>query len=206
MKEIGIIGSGGHAKEVYLWATRAGFCPIHFYDETLDGEFILKIDDQFVRSSNKLVLDLPYVVGIGDPKIRYKVLKSLNQVILSEPIADPSAVVGNSVTIGKGSIVAAGAILTRNIKIGVASTINVGATISHDCIIGDYFNASPGVHIAGNVTIGDFVDIGIGSSCREKIKIGNNVKVGMGSAIVKDLLEEGLYYGVPARKIEGSRQ
>ena len=41
--------------------------------------------------------------------------------------------------------------------------------------------------------------IGIGASIRENIKIGNRVIIGAGSVVVKDIPDDSLVYGVPAK-------
>ena len=69
-------------------------------------------------------------------------------------------------------------------------------------MIGDYLTTTPGVNIAGNCVIGDNVYIGMNSAIKEKITIKSNTKIGLNSGIIKDINEEGLYFGCPAKQIK----
>jgi UDP-3-O-[3-hydroxymyristoyl] glucosamine N-acyltransferase len=66
----------------------------------------------------------------------------------------------------------------------------------------DFFRTSPGSIISGNCNIGKHVYFGTNSSVREKIKICDNVTIGLNSGVVKDIKDEGIYVGTPAKKIK----
>lgn len=53
----------------------------------------------------------------------------------------------------------------------------------------------------GEILIGDNVFIGAGTIILPGVRIGSNVIVGAGSIINKDLPDNGVYAGVPVRKI-----
>ncbi len=53
----------------------------------------------------------------------------------------------------------------------------------------------------GCISIGDNVFIGANTQICSNVKIGSNVVVGGGSVITKDLPSNGVYAGVPARRI-----
>lgn len=53
----------------------------------------------------------------------------------------------------------------------------------------------------GCIKIGDNVMIGSNTMILPNVEIGSNVVIGAGSIVTKDLLDEGIYGGVPARKI-----
>ena len=48
--------------------------------------------------------------------------------------------------------------------------------------------------------------IGSGTNMRADITIGSNVIVGYTSNVIKDLLEEGIYFGNPAKKVAELKQ
>ena len=60
----------------------------------------------------------------------------------------------------------------------------------------------PGAIVSGNVTIYDLVYIGNNSSIREKLSIHSLSTIGMNSAVVKNIIEPGVYVGCPAKKIK----
>jgi UDP-3-O-[3-hydroxymyristoyl] glucosamine N-acyltransferase len=72
----------------------------------------------------------------------------------------------------------------------------------HDVRAGDFFTTAPGVRINGKVQIGDLVYFGSNSVTKEEISIGNQITIGAGACVVNDILESGIYVGVPARKLE----
>ncbi len=53
----------------------------------------------------------------------------------------------------------------------------------------------------GCISIGDNVFVGANTQICSDVKIGNNVVVGGGSVVTKDLPSNGVYAGVPARRI-----
>ena len=56
--------------------------------------------------------------------------------------------------------------------------------------------------ISGNCNIGKHVYFGTNSSVREKITMCDNVTIGLNSGVVKDINEEGVYAGLPTKKIK----
>ncbi|MCA6363779.1 MAG: NeuD/PglB/VioB family sugar acetyltransferase [Bacteroidetes bacterium] len=141
------------------------------------------------------------VVGVGDPKVRKKVVNSLPPQTTFRSVIHPSAVISEWVELGKGAVVTAGVILTCNIKVGDHAHFNLHTTVGHDCIIGDYFTTAPGVNISGNCKFGDNIYIGTNASIKQGITICSDVVVGMGGTVVKNILEAGTYIGTPVSKL-----
>ena len=102
--------------------------------------------------------------------------------------------------IGNGVIIYPGVIIMNDCKIGKFTLLNSGVTLGHDVIIGDFCNINPGANFAGRIRIGDNVFIGIGASIKENIIIGNNVVIGAGSVVLKDVPDNTMVYGVPAKE------
>src|SRR5579872_4718544 len=68
--------------------------------------------------STKPARNVQCVVAIGEPKIRFKIVKELEKLdAIFATIVHPSVILSKFVEIGKGSIIQAGCILTVNIKI-----------------------------------------------------------------------------------------
>ena len=72
-------------------------------------------------------------------------------------------------------------------------------SLHHDVKLGEYVTISPNATILGNVEVGNNSFIGAGSIIREKTKIGNNCIVGMGSVVLKDITDDEVWVGNPAR-------
>ena len=190
--KIALFGYGGHAREVAAQINQ----PVTFF-----------VDDEYVEGNTMPISTFDpeqYVmmIAVADCKQKKKILDKLPKKTKFFTFIHPTALImEKNIEIGEGSFIGANSILTTNIKLGKHSIINRGNQIGHDCEIGDYFSMMPGAVISGNVEIGECCWISTNSSIREKTKIVSNVLIGMGAVVVKDILEEGTYVGVPAKKI-----
>ena len=90
-------------------------------------------------------------------------------------------------------------------SIGKNCMINTGVIIEHDCKIGDYCHIAPGVHISGTVSIGELSFIGIGATIIQGIKIGKNVTIGAGSVVIKDIPDNVIALGNPAKIVKSKK-
>jgi sugar O-acyltransferase (sialic acid O-acetyltransferase NeuD family) len=192
-----LIGAGGFAREI-----RA-----HIGDHTMK----CFVDDQYWKKNTECIYPLSQfnpeeyevLVAIGDPKDRFDMISKLPTNTQYFTFIHPSAqILGNDVTIGKGSIVCAGCIITTNVKIGDHAHLNLHTTIGHDCEIGNYLTTAPGVKVSGNCKIYDCVYIGTNASIRQKMSIHSMATIGMNAAVVKHIEEPGTYVGIPAKKIK----
>ncbi len=144
------------------------------------------------------------LITVGDNYGRYR----LSEFIMSEipdftfvSAVHPSTVIGKNVSIGRNAICKAGSIIAPNATIGQFCMVNAGAQIEHDCIIGDYAAVSAGSVMGGKVTIGRFSLITLGVVILDRINIGENVVVGSGSLVLKDIPDNVMVYGSPAKII-----
>lgn len=193
MKKLVIIGASGHGKVVADIAEKNGYEDIVFLDDNEDIKMcagypvVGKIDDVSKISGDK-------IVAIGNGKIREKIQSKIDPVILIHP----NAVVSRRVTIGKGTVVMAGAVINSDTIIEEGCIINTGASVDHDCIIGKFTHISVGAHVAGTCKIGTQNWIGIGATVSNNVVICNNCMIGAGAVVVKNIENEGTYIGVPA--------
>jgi sugar O-acyltransferase (sialic acid O-acetyltransferase NeuD family) len=142
------------------------------------------------------------LICISDPNIRKNIVNNLPYDTEYFTYIDKYAKIldKNTVNIGKCSIITTGSVLTTNINIGDFAHINLNSTIGHDCSIKNFLTTAPGVHISGETNIGNLVYFGTGSIVRNKINICDNVTIGMNSVVNKDIIESGIYVGLPAIK------
>ena len=193
-----IIGAGGFGREVYASLDRIDKISCVFF-----------VDDSYYNNEpNTLPLSkfdpkkYEVVVAIGDPKARFEMVQKLPKETQYFTFIHRSAqILGNDVTIGRGSIICPGVILTCNIQIGEHAHLNLNTTIGHDCSIGDYFTTAPGVNISGNCKIHNQVYFGTNSSSKQKVTICNSVTIGLNAGVVKDINEPGTYIGTPAKRL-----
>ena len=142
-----------------------------------------------------------FVVAIGDPAIKWRVIEWLMSAGLSPapPVVHPTASVGPDVEIGVGSVIQSGAQLTTNIRIGMHAQINPNVVISHDATVGDLTTISPMVAVTGNVIIEERVNIGAGPTILPGIRLGKGSIIGAGAVVTNDVYPGTTVAGVPAR-------
>lgn len=87
-------------------------------------------------------------------------------------------------------------------KIGNNNLIMAHSHIGHDVEIGNNCEVCTGSIIGGFVIIEDNVKIKLGVTIRNRKKIKSGALIGLGSAVVKDVEENSIVYGNPARKAE----
>ena len=116
-------------------------------------------------------------------------------------ISHPSAIISSESIINPGSQINPGVIVAQHSNIGNFVTLNRAVTIGHHTKIRDFTTINPGCNIAGFCSIGRGVTIGMGTNIFDEIKIGDNSIIGAGSLVTKDVPENTLVYGVPAKII-----
>ena len=139
------------------------------------------------------------VVAIGDNAIRKKVVGATQHGFATA--IDRSAIVSPRSVVGVGTMVLHGAIIQVNCTIGNHVIINTGAKVDHDCIVGDYSHIAPGTILCGAVTVGEGTFIGAGAVVIPRVKIGKWCVIGAGSVIRKDVPDNSMVAGNPARLI-----
>ena len=104
--------------------------------------------------------------------------------------------------IDKGTAVMAHAVVNASAKIGKHCIVNTGAIVEHDCELEDFVHISPNASLAGNVKVGEGSHIGIGAQIIQGITIGKWVTIGAGTVVIRNVPDNGLYVGNPAREVK----
>lgn len=198
-----IIGASGHGKVVADIAKLNGYKEILFLDDDSskkkNGKYTVAGTTKDIESYAK---EYDFIVGIGNNSIRKRITNELLESGITQTVLiHPSAVIDETVSIGKGTVVMAGTVINADSTIGNSCIINTAVTIDHDCVIKDYVHVSPGVHIAGSVKVEDESWLGIGSTVINNINISSKCIVGAEGLVNKDIEESGTYVGVPVKKI-----
>jgi len=143
------------------------------------------------------------IVAIGKNKIRakkYEEFQSLGLEMIS--IAHPKALIDTKVTIGKNVIIEMGTAIHTNTIIGDNVFLGGEALLGHHNKIGNHILVGGGAALGGSVTIDDFATIGVGSAIKPGVSIGKNSIIGVGAVVVKDVPNNVVVAGVPARIIK----
>lgn len=144
------------------------------------------------------------VITIGDNWSRKKIYDHVSNLApgLQWPNAiHPSVVIANFVSIGKGILVMAGVIINSGAKLGDFTNFYTNCNVEHDCQIDDFSSVSAGVVLGGKVKIGKYSAISLNATVFDRLSIGENTVIGAASLVTKDIPDNVLAYGNPAKII-----
>lgn len=108
-------------------------------------------------------------------------------------------VIGENVEIGSLNSVARGT-LSNTIISDYTKTDNL-VHIAHNCFIGKSALITACAQFSGGISLGENVWIGPNTSLIQKITIGDNALVGLGAVVTKNVPENTVFAGNPAKKI-----
>ncbi|GAB4286863.1 MAG TPA: hypothetical protein DIU37_06105 [Opitutae bacterium] len=210
MKDLIIVGAGGFGREVYAWAKQ---CSEYGVEWSIKGF----LDDR------KDALDpYDYPVGIVGGIEGYKPApndvfvcalgliapkKSVCTSLLERgatfiTLIHPTAVIGDHVQIGEGSVICPYVILTCDIHLGKFVTVNCHTSIGHDVEVGDWCTLSCHCDVTGFCKVGEGVYFGSHVSLIPNRKIGPYATLGAGSVVINTIKEQSSVFGVPAKRFK----
>jgi len=202
-----VIGSGGHAREVLqILHEQNKTNNLFFFDDISNfSQSLLYHQFPIIRTYTDLqkafLQDPKFVLGIGGCDTRHNLAeqaKALGGTLCS--IISKDAQIGTfEVKLGLGLNVMKRVFISNDVKIGEGCLLNYDCSIHHEVHIGSYCELSPRCQILGKVRIGDHTSIGAGAVILPKIQIGSNVSIGAGAIVTKDIPDNVIAKGNPAR-------
>ena len=207
MEDIYILGSGGLAKEVYFLIKEINkFDVIAFIDIEEKKNIIFTEKSVPVISEedflNQIHLITPKIaIGIGDPILIEKLSIKFNDFDFPNLIHPNVVLDHDNISMGKGNILSPGVIMTTNIIIGDFNIFNLSVTIGHDVKIGNGNVFNPSVNISGQVKIDNSNLFGVGSIVLQEKSIGSNSTLGASALLTKNVEDNIVLVGIPAKKI-----
>lgn len=206
-KHIYIIGAGTYGEVMFELAEMLGYKVKGFYDEdinklnsTLMG---VKVIGKFSDLSSLKIKDKKFIVAIGNNDVRLKIMTKINEQGGYTPsLIHPSAYISPSAQIGKGVYIQANAYIWTKVEIGDFSIISPNVVIAHHSIIGKACLVSTLSGIGASITVKDRVFIGMGCIIVTGVQsIGEKSVIGAGAVVLKNIEDNSVYAGVPAKKI-----
>lgn len=208
MKEkIVLVGSGQHARVVlYNIKEQGKYEVIGFLDsdENKIGSFyeglpIIGNYENLNEIKEKYKIN-KFFIAFGNMKYRKKVFdKFIEEGWEAVNIIHPNAVVSKQSKIGKGVLIECGCLITPNPIIGNNVVINTGSQVNHDNVIEDHVYIASGVILSGGVKIEENTLLDDGVIVCLGRKVGKNSLIGAGSIVTKNIPNDVICYGNPAR-------
>jgi sugar O-acyltransferase (sialic acid O-acetyltransferase NeuD family) len=162
-------------------------------------EYLGYEEDTDFASKLKKVFVFP---AVGNNHIRKKIMVFVLEREIPIAVAiSPKSNISNYTTIGQGTLVCPGVCISPFSIIGKGVILNTGAIIEHECNISDFIHIAPGAVLAGNVYIGESSFIGANSVVKQGVRIGKNVTVGAGAVVLKDIPDNEIWIGNPAKRL-----
>lgn len=203
MKEVIMIGAGGHAESVADSLDNNTYKLVGFIDSNKIGQHMgLPILGKEITDIHDYQ-SYSYFVSIGDVRYRkfwFNKLLELELPVIN--VIDKTAIISPSASIGIGNFIGKLAIVNAGSVIGDNNVINTKALIEHECRVGNHTHISTNSTINGDVVIDDSVFFGSSAVCIGQLKIGRAAIVGAGSVVINDVEPLTTVVGVPAKMIK----
>jgi sugar O-acyltransferase (sialic acid O-acetyltransferase NeuD family) len=204
LRPLVIFGAGGHAVSVANVALSAGYNVKHFVDKKKIGLNLLGLS---IIGNITDIDDLDiycFGIAVGDNAVReriYNELKAKYSNLKFPPLIHSSATVSSFTTIEEGTVVMPKAVIGPNSKVGKFCLLNTQSSIDHDCVMLDFSSLAPAAVTGGTVQIGLRSAVSIGAKINHGLKIGDDSVVGANSYLNKDLPNNLVAYGTPAKHV-----
>ena len=187
---------------------------------TFEGKLAGEVPNSVVKLSNVLFGDWeeikPLLVNLEENKTYVVEQDARNSAV---PLLDkrevnariePGAIISDQVEIGDNAVIMMGAVINIGAEIGAGTMIDMGAVLGGRAIVGKNSHVGAGTVLAGviepasadPVRVGDNVLIGANAVVIEGVQIGNGSVVAAGAIVTKDVPENVVVAGVPARVIK----
>lgn len=198
-----VIGAGGFASELLqILKDEAVF----FFDNVsrpaktlfLDRHPILSTEEQLKK---ELAKNPAFVLGLGRPEHRLGLTNYVEALggQLHSVLSRNTSIGTIGVETGAGVTILDGVRISNKVQIGKGSLLYYNVVVTHDCTIGEFCELSPGATLLGNVQVGDLTHIGANATVLPRVKIGKNCIIGAGAVVTKDVPDNSIAMGVPAR-------
>jgi sugar O-acyltransferase (sialic acid O-acetyltransferase NeuD family) len=209
-QKIILVGCGEHARMIIDNLEEQGEFELFGLTTNLDTEVGTRVygypvlcKDEDVKELLTVEKDISgYFLGVGVKRmrIRYDVYTIFDRLLSPVNIIHPAAIISKHATLGRGILVEAFTKVANGAVIGNHVIVNSFSAVNHDQQIGENVLIAGNVSMAGK-SIGAHSIIADGASIAFKKTVGRNCIIGDGAVITKDIPDNSIAYGSPAKVI-----
>jgi len=189
MKEIILIGGGGHCRSVIDVIELEGKFKVfgvidkaELFGEKVSGYEIIGSDKDLYDIRQKIDYAFISIGQIRTSTPRRNMFEVLKKLDFKIPkIVSPRSYISKSAQVSEGTIIMHDCLVNANAKVGKNCIVNTKALIEHDSSIGENTHLSTCSVINGNTIIGKNCFIGSNSVVKESSNIPNNSFIKAGS-------------------------
>lgn len=208
MRDLVIVGAGGFGRETVdtVWAINAVQPTWQLLGVVDDGPAaadVARLAGLGVRLLGDLA-DVPrgaaVAVAVGSPTARRGVVERLRPAGHDFPaLVHPTTTVGSNHLHGEGLITLAGVSIGTNVSVGDHVHLNAHAVVGHDTQLLDHVSVNPNATVSGACRVGPSALVGAAAVVLQGLTVGRGTTVGAGAVVTRDVRDDAVVKGVPAR-------
>lgn len=205
-----IIGAGSYGQIFKYYLEEQGYTISGFVDDApgMIGKDILGIpvigNFKELLSNHHQYHSCSVFCTIGDNMIRDLYLRQLQDFgFNTPPFIHDTVIKPDNVTLGKAVYLLPGVKIMPFVTLGDHCVISMGSHIAHHTSLAKGVFVSTGVNIGAGIKIAEHVFIGIGATLTTGVQyIGRESIIGSGSVVIRDVEEQSIVAGVPAKVLK----
>jgi sugar O-acyltransferase (sialic acid O-acetyltransferase NeuD family) len=186
MKEIILVGGGGHCRAVIDIIEQMDSYVIagivdkkELVGSEVLGYKVIGCDDDLEKLKDQIPDAIVTVGHIESNELRKKLYSKLKELGFILPsIVSPRAYIAKGASVDEGSVVMHDAIINSGSSVGKNSIINTKALVEHECIVEDNCHISTGAILNGNVVVKEDSFVGSGAVVVQGVRVDGFVKAG----------------------------
>lgn len=155
--------------------------------------------------SNYSFSEVEFLIAVGEPFLRQKLYEKIkNKHYSLTKLIHPTVTIPDSTIVNEGVVIGAFSLISCDITIKENTYIQNHVSIGHDSQIGAHCVLSAFDAISGACQIGSCTYLAMSIPVKENLTIGSGSIIGMGSVVCRDIPDDVIAMGNPARPMKNN--